>query len=204
MSKKSKPHYRAANHLQSGSTRQRAVRSASPPRRYKPVYRDLELEPSEWVRHDVVPAPPPPPAKRNGIAERARKEADKRRWHPDPTKKHTTRTLDGRPARVVALYTAVGGKNRSQSQERPSSRAARAGTHPGHTFAPWTENPFTGRLRPGAPKRAKLSKLAFATPSSVVDCIKRKMRAQVLHALGIAGRHRGGSGRHTPTSHIGC
>lgn len=58
------------------------------------------------------------------------------------------------------------------------------------------------------PPAKPLYKLAFSNPKLVAECLRRRMRKEVLHALGIAGRKglsgRGGGYRRTPASEFSC
>lgn len=81
-------------------------------------------------------------------------------------------------------------------------RAARSFNRPLHRLAlPNTSNAYEDLFSP-----FKMARVAFDTPRNVLVCVRRKIRREVMHALGFAGS---GSGSQKPRkyseySHISC
>lgn len=53
-----------------------------------------------------------------------------------------------------------------------------------------------------------LVKLEFTQPKDILLCVRRKIRSEVMHALGLAGRkltfRKSGAGAHNEWSKVGC
>lgn len=89
----------------------------------------------------------------------------------------------------------------------PSPFVSRAEVLPRGLYGPFVSGVVSRAPRAAAAFRRD-ERLQFRFPGRVVECLKRKVRKEVLHALGIAGRRglkgRGGSYRRGAFSGVSC
>lgn len=58
--------------------------------------------------------------------------------------------------------------------------------------------------RPGVLEKARHGRYAFENPWKVIICLKRKMRREIMHAMGMAGKTGFRSPRFTQYSYVRC